>query len=313
MTSIVFRSLAVLSLSAMSGFGAAVVANPFDSAYTLVDLGSVSGVDPNYGGLTFLNTSTLLLGANANSVSATIQAIAVNRDGNGHITSFGSVSQYATAPYIDGGLTFGPGGVLFATSYSNNTLMQYLPGSTAPDKIINLPAGTNSTGTVQFVAPGNPNAGSIMIGSFNLGGWSTATMTPDGNGTFDLSDITERSNTGGGPEGLIDVGAGNPLFSSPTALVSEYNTGAIRAYELNSFGAPVAETGVDFVTGLTGAEGAMIDPVTGDFLFSTFGSGNRIFQVQGFVAPAGVPEPSTFGLLGASLLALGYRLRSRRR
>ena len=59
MTSIVFRSLAVLSLSAMSGFGAAVVANPFGSAYTLVDLGSVSGVDPSYGGLTFLNTSTL--------------------------------------------------------------------------------------------------------------------------------------------------------------------------------------------------------------------------------------------------------------
>lgn len=77
----------------MSVFGAAVVANPFDSAYTLVDLGSVSGVDPSYGGLTFLNASTLLLGANANSVSATIQAIAVNRDGNGHITSFGSVSQ----------------------------------------------------------------------------------------------------------------------------------------------------------------------------------------------------------------------------
>ena len=50
MTSIVFRSLAVLSLSAMSGFGAAVVANPFDSAYTLVDLGSVSGVDQVTGG-----------------------------------------------------------------------------------------------------------------------------------------------------------------------------------------------------------------------------------------------------------------------
>ena len=38
----------------------------------------------------------------------------------------------------------------------------------------------------------------------------------------------------------------------------------------------------DFITVLEGAEGAAIDPLTGDFLFSTFGGGHRIIVVRGF-------------------------------
>ena len=36
---------------------------------------------------------------------------------------------------------------------------------------------------------------------------------------------------------------------------------------------------------MNGAEGAFIDPVTGDFLFSTFGGGDRVVSIQGFSAP----------------------------
>ena len=46
--------------------------------------------------------------------------------------------------------------------------------------------------------------------------------------------------------------------------------------------------GENFITGLSGAEGAFIDPLTGDFLFSTFG-GNRVILVTGFA----VSEPGT--------------------
>lgn len=45
------------------------------------------------------------------------------------------------------------------------------------------------------------------------------------------------------------------------------------------------------VTGLNGAEGALIDPVTGDFLFSTFGSGNEVFKVTGFGSLVGCTDP----------------------
>lgn len=42
------------------------------------------------------------------------------------------------------------------------------------------------------------------------------------------------------------------------------------------------------MTGLSGAEGAAIDPLTGDFLFSTFGGGDRVIVVRGFAAPVGI-------------------------
>ena len=60
--------------------------------------------------------------------------IGVTRDPSGHITGFsGSASFLAAAPNIDGGVTFGPTGVLFVTTFSNNGLLQFLPGSAAPD------------------------------------------------------------------------------------------------------------------------------------------------------------------------------------
>ena len=51
-------------------------------------------------------------------------------------------------------------------------------------------------------------------------------------------------------------------------------------------GDPVVASRRRFVYGLDGAEGASIDPVSGDFLFSTFGTGtDRVVVVRGFVPP----------------------------
>ena len=49
------------------------------------------------------------------------------------------------------------------------------------------------------------------------------------------------------------------------------------------------------ITGLDGAEGALLDPVTGDFLFSTFGGGSRVVAVRGFRAPAAQLPPPKAG------------------
>ncbi len=80
-------------------------------------------------------------------------------------------------------------------------------------------------------------------------------------------------------------------------LVSEYSAGEIGVYQTDANGDPVLASRQEFITGLTGAEGAFIDPVTGDFLFSTFGGGNHVIVVRGFI----IPEPASWALLIVSL------------
>jgi hypothetical protein len=72
-------------------------------------------------------------------------------------------------------------------------------------------------------------------------------------------------------------------------LVSEYSAGGVAAYAVDGNGNPIAATRRSFITGLSGADGAFIDPVTGDFLFSTFGGGDRVVVVRGFAGS--VPPP----------------------
>jgi hypothetical protein len=72
-------------------------------------------------------------------------------------------------------------------------------------------------------------------------------------------------------------------------LVSEYGAGRVSAFEVGADGDPILATRRDFVTGLSGAEGAFVDPLTGDFLFSTYGGGNRVIVVRGFARP--LPPP----------------------
>jgi PEP-CTERM motif len=287
-------------------FGANIA--PFYAgSYTLKSLGSVSGVPGPYGGLAFLpgDPNTLLLGGSANNTAGVIDAIGVLRDADGHITGFnGTATQYAIAPNIDGGLTFGPGGVLFYTAYPTNQIGQIKPGSTNPDTLTPAPVNS-SVGTLGFVPAGFNGAGNFIVASYNGGSMCVASLTPDGTGTYAVGGCSASVTTGGGPEGIVWAPLGSPLFPNQTMLVSEYAHNRVSAYETDSNGLPIPATRKDFVQGLNGAEGAVIDPVTGDFLFSTFGSGNQIMAVRGFAAP----EPATLALAGASLIAFAIRRR----
>ncbi|HEX8679077.1 MAG TPA: LamG-like jellyroll fold domain-containing protein, partial [Chthoniobacterales bacterium] len=276
---------------------AQTIAPAFANDYSLDDLGSAPGVPASYGGLTLLNgnQNVLLLGGAANGGSGAVYAIPVVRDSAGHIIGFsGSATVFSTAPNIDGGLAYGPDGVLFYTGYSNNILGQIKPGSTSPDKIIDLSAlgVSGSVGTVQFVPAGFPDAGAIRLASYSGGGFYSGTLTADGMGTFNLSNVMLRASPGGGPEGIVYVPPGAPVFNGPSMLISEYSAARVSAYQLDANGIPITSTRQDFITGLSGAEGAFIDPVTKDFLFSTFGGGNRVIAVRGFVVPPCTPAPA---------------------
>ena len=276
--------LAIVGASPASG---QVVGPDFSSAYSLEDLGTPPAVPSNIGGLTLKagTADRLLIGGDANDPLGALYEIGVTRDAGGHINGFsGDATLFADADNNDGGVAYGPGGVLFLSRYDLNEVGQIKPGSAVTDKVISLaPAVAASPGTLTFVPPGQPGAGSLKLASFNGGQWYDADVVPDGTGTYDLTNVTPVPNTivPGGPEGIVYVNPGSPQFSGPSVLISEWGAGTVGAYAVDANGDPVIASRRDFVTALGGAEGAFLDPFTGDVLFSAWG-GDRVIVVRGF-------------------------------
>jgi hypothetical protein len=324
----------VAALLALLPGAQAITIDPFYSgSYSFTDLGSVPGLPVRYGGLTFLDSDTILIGGAANGSNGRIHTIDVVRGAGNHITGFtGSAAAFGNVgDYNDGGVAFGPGGVLFTSQWPVNRLGQTKPGSTDEDKVIDLaPLGVaGSHAAINFVPTGFGGAGRVKLVSWAGGQWYDAALVPDGLGTFDLAGLTQIDldlgaagiqSVPGGPEGFVYIAGGNPLFANNTMLISEFSANLVSAYDLDSNGNPLVSTRRTFVSGLAGAEGAAIDPVTGDFLFSTFGGSNQVIVVQGFNTPpdgggggggggnGNVPEPASLGLLGIGALLLRRRL-----
>lgn len=288
-----------------SALAAQTIPPPFDQSYSFVDLGAPTGVLTNFGGCTFKvgDPDALYLCGGANTGSGRIYRIPLTRDAQGNITGFaGPAVQYATAPNNDGGLEFGPGGVLFFTRYANNELGMIKPGSTAPDKLVSLSTlgMPSSVGSLAFVPAGYPNVGKLKLASYNAGRFATADLVPDGNGTFDVVNLTLGTTPGGGPEGMFYVPPDSPQFTNFTSMVvCEYSRSTVTAYTIDANGDPIPGSGRPFMTGLSGCEGAAIDPVSGNFVFSTYGGGNRVIVVRGFGLPCGPVNPYGQGLAGS--------------
>ena len=308
----------VLTVSIAGTASAQTLVAPFDGSYTVHDIGTPPGVPNQLGGLTLKagTTDRLLIGGAANGADGALYEIGLVRDAAGHIVGFSdSATRFADAAYNDGGVTYGPGGVLFLARWPQNELGQTKPGSAVTDKVISLtPFGVaSSLASLQFVPQGQPGAGSLKMASYRGGAWYDADAVADGSGTYDLANVREMPNSriAGGPEGFVYVPGGSPRFSGPSLLVSEYGVDQIAAYQVDGNGDPVISSRREFLTGLDGAEGALLDPVTGDFLFSTFGGGSRIIVVRGFRAPPPQLPPPQAGKTVNAFVVRG-RIRIRR-
>jgi hypothetical protein len=306
--------------------------DPFYSGtYSLINLGSVPGVPTNYGGLIFKagDPNTIILGGSANNGSGRFYSVPVTRGVGNHIVSLGAATVLGYGVNNDGGIAYGPGGVLFYSEYPINNGGEVKPGSNSDDKTVALtPLGIAvSTGALNFVPAGYNGAGQFKISSWSGGQFYTVPLSPDGSGTYNLSAAALQVTLPGGPEGFVYVPIGSALFPTQSMLVSEYSNDTVATYTIDANGNPVLASRRTFIAGLTGAEGAAIDPMTGDFFFSTFGGQNQVIEVQGFNPPAPPPPPpppvslevptlSPLGLAIAAMLVLGaglFRVRGTRR
>src|SRR5215471_9363614 len=282
------------------GADPAQIVFPFADDYSCVGLGAVPGLPNPYSGLTFKydDPNTLLIGA-ANSSAGRIYQVGVIRDANMHITGFsGSASVYpiaqaAIGQFNDGGVAIGPQNVLFVTRYPVNQVEQSKVGSSAPDKVVDLsPLGVvASTGSIGFVPAGFPGAGSMKIASFNTGAWYHCEFVPDGNGTFNITSASLRATlpNGAGPEGIAFVPPGSPVFPSNSVLIALNGLGKVVTAPLDANGDPILAKAQDVLQQLGHADGACIDPVTGDLLVGSFSAQGQLLRVSGFEAPAPTP------------------------
>ena len=97
-----------------------ITVDPFyASSYSATSLGSLPGLPTRYGGLTFIDNDTILIGGAANGASGRLYTIDVSRSADNHVNGFvGTATLYdgsatGIGDFNDGGGVFGPGGVLF--------------------------------------------------------------------------------------------------------------------------------------------------------------------------------------------------------
>jgi hypothetical protein len=294
------------------GVPGAVLAAPFDADYSCRSLGAPLGVPDRFGGIAISSSdpNTLIIGGAANSAVGRLYKVRLTRDGSGHINGFGGVAELygsdsppaagAGSPSAttavgfdnDGGVAFGPGGLLFNTLFPANSLAQTRPGSDVPAKVTDLtPLGiASSVGAIFFVPAGYPGAGSMKIASYSASRWYSVEFEEDGKGAYNLTSATQNLQFTGGPEGITYVPQGSKSFPRDSILMALYGQGTVVTAPLDADGNPRLDAAQDVITGLQGAEGAVIDPKTGDFLFSTFGGGKSLVRVTGFKSLGGVAE-----------------------
>ena len=293
--------------------------NPIFPNFSLVPLGSISGIPPGYqyGGLGF-NGSNLLLSGGDPTVPGfqAIYTVPVDRT-NGEITGFGTASLYATVKaatspsiYGDslaGGLTFAPNGTLLYTTNSQNNIGQYSPSATT--------SSVTSVGGIPLGSIGYLPNGQLVLTALQtpVGHWYPVTLSnPDGNGIYQVNVGAAFSGVDAPADSFAVFAAGlTPSVTATSVLVGDSAVGALKIYGLDGNGHPTG-TGTVFVSDpqYPIGSGLMADPGhSGNYLFTRLNPDTNVNEIWSIEVDT--PEASTVWMATGAIV-LFWLIRQRR-
>ncbi len=302
---VAFRSGLLVGLLLGGHLVQAQSVDPFYAGhYSIRSISNILTVPRFLGGVVIRtnNPNVMLVAGESESPAAKIYQVTLQRGADGHITNFtGTATVFANTPGasedgnppwtgLSGDWDFGPNGVLFYLS-PDNSLGQIKSGFTSPAKHVDMgvAAGITVGGGVVTVPAGLPGAGRFKFLAASGSAWYDVPLTSDGSGTYNVgSPAATVALVGIFPFGAVYVPAGTAGFAN-ASIVLCHVSGSLLTYEVNSNGDPLPATVRTFVTGLVNPTGVSRDPVTGDFIFTSFDD-TEGFYVVGNFAPAPLPS-----------------------
>jgi hypothetical protein len=279
----------------------------FATVYTAYQLGPVPGVPDPLGGCVIrrADTDTLWIAGGSEGAGGALYTIKLRRDACHHIIGFdGTATKVADTPYIDANVVEATADTLLYTQWPQNKVSTIRVTATSPDVTVDLSAlgYPDSPGGIGFVPPPLATAGQLRTVTWPAGHWFHLAYTVDA-GTWSFPAAMEASSSASplpnNPGGFAYVPAGSPLFPNQSVIVSQWSTmgpsaDRVVVYEVDANGDPIESSQKDFFMKFPRPWGAYFEPVTGDYLFLTWGAGmDRIYLVEGFAAP---PPPPMLGL-----------------
>ncbi|MCY0986592.1 hypothetical protein OV203_05645 [Nannocystis sp. ILAH1] len=274
-----------------------VLAPEFAEFYKTYELGQVPGIptDSRLGGcaISSEDPDVLLVAGDSETATGKVWAIEVVRGNCDHIVNFKGVAQLvADTPYVDANLALVESGLMFYTAWPINQIGQLLPGQMAPAVATDMAAlgVENSVSGLGFVPPGFLDPGGMRTITWPGGKWYHLDRTANGD-TFTLANAQQTAALPFGPGGFAYVPKGSPGFEVDHLIVSEWSAGTVGVYQVDDLGDPLPESRKDFYLDFPSPWGAYFEPLTGDFMFLTWGAGqDRIYIVQGFEPPPPIPQ-----------------------
>jgi hypothetical protein len=274
------------------------LAAPFDTLYTVYDLGPVPGVPNALGGTVVRATDhdKLLVAGASESANGAIYEIGVQRSSCGHIIGFvGTATPVATTPHVDANLVYANSSLLLYTEWPQYTMSQLSGTSTVADRRSDLrtmgmpDTGDSGPGGLGIVPPTLAAAGELRVVTWPGGRWFHVATAPDGN-LLSVSSITQTATLPNEPGGFAYVPAGSPGFTTQSLIVAEWRFDStmdrVAVYDVDAMGDPIVTTRREFFQEFPRPWGAYFEPVTGDYLFLSWGTGDdHVYIVQGFVPP----------------------------